>query len=281
MVWSLPFPESTITSPFGYRTAPYKAFHTGVDFGWSNGKAIKAPAAGKVVAKGYNANKTSGWGHYLWVEADDGAFYGVAHMRAASAYNVGDRVVLGATLGYVGATGAAATYGPHLHLSISTGTKAQALALNRAHLVDPIAYINARSAGTAGGGTTPFQPGRKKHMTTVYWDGQNPTGGQARWALGGDSPGTTANWIETGTKDLADKWAAAHGPIVDLGSAANFANFRSWYQQPVKTTGGPVSGDVTVKVDNSDVIAALEQLGVKIAALPAEIDQYADGKKQS
>lgn len=151
VVWRLPFPVDTITSSFGYRTAPYKAFHTGVDFGSNRGKPIHAPSAGVAVAKGYNSNKTSGWGHYLWVQATDGAFYGVAHMAAASPFNVGDRVNLGDTLGTVGATGAAATYGPHLHLSVSTGTKAQAVALSRDHLVDPITYINARTSGTAGG----------------------------------------------------------------------------------------------------------------------------------
>ena len=149
-MWRLPFPKSTITSPFGYRTYPYEAYHSGVDFGSNNGKAIPAPSSGVVVSKGYNGNTTSGWGHYLWVRATDGAYYGIAHMRNASTFNVGNTVQIGATLGYVGASGAAATYGPHCHLSVSTGTQAQATSLDRNHLVDPIQYIEARTGSTAG-----------------------------------------------------------------------------------------------------------------------------------
>src|SRR5690606_20317064 len=94
-----------------------------------------------------------------------------------------------------------ASTGVHCHLECWLGSSSQ----------DPYAYIaaNLTGGGTAGGGTTPIDntPTRKrKSMSTVYWDGQNPAGGKAWYALGGDSPGTTANWITTQNRDLVAYW---------------------------------------------------------------------------
>jgi hypothetical protein len=182
-----------------------------------------------------------------------------------------------AELGKLGNTGSQTT-GPHLHTTLEP-----TVVIGTSRARDPLPYIKASRTSPAGGGVTPIGQ-RKNTMTTLYWNGQSSP--NARWALGGDSPGTTANWIETGTQSLANAWAAVHGPAVNLGSNESFVDFRSWYQQPVATSGGG-SGGLTAAQNDAlmglpAAIADLPtngELGQALTSTVALVNEHADENK--
>ena len=136
---------------------------------------------------------------------------------------------------------------------------------------------------TAGLNPKPLQPERKNTMTTNYVKtstGDKKGGAGSLWATAGDAgspcPG---NWLEFTRTIPADslfdrgrRMADVHGNGVMLTDAEWDAHKKLY------TTPAPV-GSVTL--DSDSLVKALAGLGVKIDALPAEIDRYADGKKQS
>lgn len=115
------------------------ASHSGVDWARNAGEKIVAACGGTVVR---SVVSSSGWGNHVWIHGDDGYCYGYAHLRDAPLVAYGARVETGQALGYVGATGDVT--GEHLHFSISTGTVAQAIALDRSKLIDPVAYLKGK-----------------------------------------------------------------------------------------------------------------------------------------
>lgn len=66
------------------------------------------------------------------------------------------------------------------------------------------------------------------------------------WALGGDSPGTSANWLETKSQSVASGWAAAHGSAVFL-TRSSFASFRARYLEPLRIVGAAESAGPTAE----------------------------------
>lgn len=85
--------------------------------------------------------------------------------------------------------------------------------------------------GSSGGGSLPLPtPVRRRNNVTLYKENATP----ANYALAGESPGTTANWIESGDEALAKAWGKVHGDAVML-SSASFRDFRRRYSEPVKT----------------------------------------------
>jgi murein DD-endopeptidase MepM/ murein hydrolase activator NlpD len=115
--FSFPVP-ARITSPFGMRFHPvlrYWKLHDGTDFGAGCGTAIRAPRAGRVAERYYNA----GYGNRLMI--DHGYIRGryvTTGYNHASRYivRVGQRVQKGQVIGYVGSTGFST--GCHLHLMV-------------------------------------------------------------------------------------------------------------------------------------------------------------------
>jgi murein DD-endopeptidase MepM/ murein hydrolase activator NlpD len=115
--FSFPVPAH-ITSPFGMRFHPvlrYWKLHDGTDFGAGCGTAIRAPRAGRVAERYYNA----GYGNRLMI--DHGYIRGryvTTGYNHASRYivRVGQRVHKGQVIGYVGSTGFST--GCHLHLMV-------------------------------------------------------------------------------------------------------------------------------------------------------------------
>jgi murein DD-endopeptidase MepM/ murein hydrolase activator NlpD len=107
-----------VTSPFGYREHPiyhYWGLHDGTDFGVSCGEGMKAVATGTVIARYYS----SVYGNRLYLSL--GQINGknvTAVYNHASGYRfgVGDRVLQGQVVGYVGNTGWST--GCHLHFTI-------------------------------------------------------------------------------------------------------------------------------------------------------------------
>lgn len=82
----------------------------------------------------------------------------------------------------------------------------------------------------ASGGTTR----KKKSMATMYEkQGSKPT----LYALAGDSPGTSANWLETSDGAFANKLAETHGNA-KLLSPATWESWKTRYLEPLKIAGG-------------------------------------------
>jgi murein DD-endopeptidase MepM/ murein hydrolase activator NlpD len=89
--------------------------HKGVDMFAAHRTPVLAPVPG--VVEHFN-DGLGGLSFRLW--GDDGTYYYGTHL---SAYGHAGRVLAGATTGYVGNTGNAATTPPHLHLEIHPGRR--------------------------------------------------------------------------------------------------------------------------------------------------------------
>lgn len=119
-----------LASGFGYRTHPiYKTvrMHTGIDFSAPRGTEIYASGDGVVERADSDA---SGYGKHIVIDHGYGYKTLYAHMTSY-AVGVGDEVVRGQLIGYVGSTGTSVS--PHLHYEvIKNGIK-----------IDPINFFSA------------------------------------------------------------------------------------------------------------------------------------------
>jgi murein DD-endopeptidase MepM/ murein hydrolase activator NlpD len=99
-----------IGDPFG---APRNGYtHTGVDFPEPEGTPIAATGVGTVIYAAYNGG---GYGNLVVIQHRLGYTSWYGHMSRIAAY-VGEDVVGGTRIGYVGSTGDAT--GPHLHFEV-------------------------------------------------------------------------------------------------------------------------------------------------------------------
>lgn len=106
--------NSRITSGFGNRRHPilgYNRFHAGIDFGASQGTAINAADAGRVIFAGWYG----GYGRTVIIDHGGGITTLYAH--ASRLYvRVGQNVAQGQTIAAIGSTGLST--GPHLHFEV-------------------------------------------------------------------------------------------------------------------------------------------------------------------
>ena len=103
-----------ITSGFGYRRSPFgstREFHSGLDIGAPKGTPIYATANGVVRMAGYNG----GYGNVVFIDHGYGFSTVYAHQWKL-AVKVGQQVVKGQLIGYVGSSGAST--GPHVHYEV-------------------------------------------------------------------------------------------------------------------------------------------------------------------
>jgi murein DD-endopeptidase MepM/ murein hydrolase activator NlpD len=131
-----------ITSGFGEREDPIIGggegeFHKGVDIGSPDGTPVHAPADGRVV----KAGPGTGYGREIEIDHGNGIITVYGHL---SGYNVtiGEQVVKGQVIGYVGHSGR--TTGSHLHYEVQV----------RGTAVNPHKYLRttmAQLGGTANG----------------------------------------------------------------------------------------------------------------------------------
>lgn len=131
-----------ITSGFGEREDPIIGggegeFHKGVDIGSPDGTPVHAPAAGRVI----KAGPGTGYGREIEIDHGNGIVTLYGHL---SGYNVtvGEMVVKGQVIGYVGHSGRAT--GSHLHYEVQV----------RGTAVNPHRYLRttmAQLGGTAAG----------------------------------------------------------------------------------------------------------------------------------
>ena len=127
MMWPTPSCRY-ITSNYGWRLHPvlgYEKLHTGVDIGAGYNAKIVAAESGTVITATYN----SAYGNYVVIDHGGGVCTLYAH-QSSMAVSVGQYVLVGDTIGYVGSTGYST--GPHLHFEVI---------INGA-TVDPLGYIS-------------------------------------------------------------------------------------------------------------------------------------------
>lgn len=108
-----------ITQLFGENPDVYKKWgfpgHNGIDYGIPNGTPVGAAAAGTVAAVSF---ENGGYGNYVKLSHMDGSrsyFTYYAHL-ASAAVSPGQKVKVGATVGFSNNTGAST--GPHLHFGL-------------------------------------------------------------------------------------------------------------------------------------------------------------------
>jgi murein DD-endopeptidase MepM/ murein hydrolase activator NlpD len=106
-----PVEGAPIIGCYCYRTYPDTEFHPGVDLGANYGAAVRASAAGIVVANGWDG----GYGIKIDVDHGNGYHTWYAHLSRADVA-VGAHVYKGQLIGEVGSTGFST--GPHLHYQI-------------------------------------------------------------------------------------------------------------------------------------------------------------------
>lgn len=117
MIWPLPSPwgKNYVTSEYGNRYHPISgsySFHTGIDIGADGGTSIYAAADGKIISRGW----IGGYGNTIIIDHGNGISTLYAHQSAFGSFGVGDYVVSGDVIGYVGTTGNST--GNHLHFEV-------------------------------------------------------------------------------------------------------------------------------------------------------------------
>ncbi len=130
-----------ITSGFGEREDPILGggegeFHKGVDIGSPDGTPVHAPADGRVI----KAGPGTGYGREIEIDHGNGLVTLYGHL---SGYNVtvGEQVVKGQVIGYVGHSGRVT--GSHLHYEVQV----------RGTAVNPHKYLRTTMAQLGGTGT--------------------------------------------------------------------------------------------------------------------------------
>lgn len=228
----------------------------GTDYTAGYGSPVYAVNDG--VISGVNSSPSGGGGRMIYLDLDDGN--GVDYLHLSSIVQSSGHVRAGVLIGYSGASGYGSDwyYGAHLHISIRNrhGSHTQ-----NAGNFDFDAMIRAQAEPV---------PVRRKNVTTLYWNSDHT------WALGGDSPGTTANWIETGDQALANAWADQHGPSVPL-LPSDFPLFASWYRQLVSVEGDGAPAD-PVSAYAAVVLGSLITVILGIAALGLLLIYLATGE---
>ena len=113
--WGLPMAHGVyrLTARFG-DSGLWASRHTGLDFAAGTGTAIHAVANGKVTSAQFDG----AYGNRTIVTLEDGTELWYCH-QSRFGVSVGDTVLAGQIIGYVGSTGHVT--GPHLHLEVRPG----------------------------------------------------------------------------------------------------------------------------------------------------------------
>jgi murein DD-endopeptidase MepM/ murein hydrolase activator NlpD len=113
-----------ITSPFGWRSSPFRSFHDGLDISNAAGTRIYAARAGRAIEAGW----CSGFGYCVKLDHGDGVVTIYGHMLKRPPVVVGESVDVGALIGYMGSTydrsGGGYSTGVHLHFTVKVNGKA-------------------------------------------------------------------------------------------------------------------------------------------------------------
>jgi murein DD-endopeptidase MepM/ murein hydrolase activator NlpD len=116
--------RGVITSPFGWRSQPWRMFHDGLDIANDAGTKIYSARAGQVIEAGW----CSGFGYCVKIDHGDGMTSIYGHMLRRPPVHAGDSVSAGDLIGLMGSTydasGGGYSTGVHLHFTIKINGKA-------------------------------------------------------------------------------------------------------------------------------------------------------------
>ena len=122
-VWIWPT-TGEITSRFGWRSAPYRSYHDGLDIANSAWTKIYAARTGRVFEAGW----CSGFGYCVKIDHGDGVTSIYGHLIKKPPVRAGDQVEVGDLIGYMGSTydrsGGGYSTGVHLHFTVKVNGKA-------------------------------------------------------------------------------------------------------------------------------------------------------------
>jgi murein DD-endopeptidase MepM/ murein hydrolase activator NlpD len=113
-----------LTSPFGWRTVPFRSFHDGIDIANRAGTPILAARSGSVLEAGW----CRGFGYCVKINHGAGITTTYGHMLRKPRVAVGDTVAAGDPIGLMGSTydraGGGYSTGVHLHFTVKVDGKA-------------------------------------------------------------------------------------------------------------------------------------------------------------
>jgi murein DD-endopeptidase MepM/ murein hydrolase activator NlpD len=113
-----------ITSRFGWRSAPFRDFHDGLDIANAAWTKIYAARSGRVIEAGW----CSGFGYCVKIDHGDGVMTIYGHLIKKPPVKAGTAVEVGEIIGYMGSTydrsGGGYSTGVHLHFTIKVNGKA-------------------------------------------------------------------------------------------------------------------------------------------------------------
>jgi murein DD-endopeptidase MepM/ murein hydrolase activator NlpD len=116
--------RGVITSPFGWRSEPWRMFHDGLDIANDAGTKIYSARAGQVFEAGW----CRGFGYCVKIDHGDGVTSIYGHLLKRPPVHTGDSVSAGDPIGSMGSTfdasGGGYSTGVHLHFTIKVNGKA-------------------------------------------------------------------------------------------------------------------------------------------------------------
>lgn len=207
----------------------------------------------------YGAAGFDGAGQVLLLTRADGVEFMLFHASSGNGLRLGQgrqasrSELAGESGGARGTPSQGLSTGPHMHEhAVVNGKRVP---------------ISSLMGGFSGGGSTPLPKRRRRTMTTHFintstLDGTGRATRTTVYAIGGDSPGTPANWQEytRGDKfergdDPYPRLADAHGTPVDLNSGEWEAR-KAAYLSPLRTSGTNTTPDgLATKKDVEDAAA--------------------------
>lgn len=197
--------------------------HNGIDITGEWGTPLYAIDDGVVVQEGWDIPWSGVAGGIAMIVRCTWGFFGLAHC-ADTRVSVGDEFRRGYRLGSMGNTGLA--LGVHVH----TETLPLSVNFNNGFSgrVNPYRLINLQPRGAGSAERLKRDIG----MSTLYYRDDIKT-----WALAGESPGTSANWLQTEDQGFANRLAQTHGNAKEL-SPATWDSWKAAYLEPLKIAGG-------------------------------------------
>jgi len=116
--------RGVLSSSFGWRSAPWRMFHDGLDIANDAGTKIYAARAGQVFQAGW----CRGFGYCVKIDHGDGVTTIYGHLLKRPPVHVGDSVSAGEQIGLMGSTydasGGGYSTGVHLHFTVKMNGKA-------------------------------------------------------------------------------------------------------------------------------------------------------------
>lgn len=131
-----PLPRCDVLNNFGgLSRAGIGGGHQGVDIGAELGQEVYAVEDGELYRQWTDLDEAPGLGWGLWAPGSDTKYRYFHLSRFAEGLEVGDRVVAGQLIGYVGDTGNATPGGWHLHFEVHPGPEPHE------RVVDPVPLL--------------------------------------------------------------------------------------------------------------------------------------------